>query len=57
MANSYARHMLLSRDKMEGNFLESIENIESSDIREAAGNFLAKNDYVMVTIMPSEDKK
>jgi len=57
VANSYARHMLLSGNKMEGNFLENIENIDSSDVRKAAGNFLTKNDYVLVTIMPSEEDK
>jgi len=57
VANSYARHMLMSEDKTEGNFLESIENIDSSDVRKAAGNYLTKNDYVMVTIMPREDDK
>lgn len=57
VANSYARHMHMSGDSIEGNFLENIENVDSSDIRKAAGNYLAKSDYVMVTIMPREDKK
>jgi len=57
VANSYARHMLMSADETEGNFLESIEKIDSSDVRKAAGDYLAKNDYVMVTIMPRKDDK
>jgi predicted Zn-dependent peptidase len=47
----------MSGDSIEGNFLENIENVDSSDIRKAAGNYLAKSDYVMVTIMPREDEK
>jgi zinc protease len=57
VANSYARHMLMSGDEIEGNFLESIENIDSSDVRKAAGDYLTKNDYVLVTIMPREENK
>lgn len=57
VANSYARHMHMSGDTEGGNFLESIANIDSSDVRKAAGNYLTKNDYVMVTIMPREEDK
>lgn len=57
VANSYARYMHMSNDKIEGNFLENIESVDSSDIRKAAGNYLTKNDYVMVTIMPREEEK
>jgi predicted Zn-dependent peptidase len=57
VASSFARHMLMSGDNIEGNFLENIENVDSSDIRKAAGNYLTKNDYVMVTIKPREDNK
>jgi len=57
VANSYARYMHMSGDKIEGNFLENIENVDSSDVRNAAGRYLTKNDYVIVTIMPREDEK
>jgi predicted Zn-dependent peptidase len=57
VASSFARHMLMSGDKIEGNFLENIENVDSSDIRKAAGDYLSKNDYVVVTIMPKGDDK
>ncbi|MGB3861179.1 MAG: pitrilysin family protein [Candidatus Aminicenantaceae bacterium] len=57
IANSYARYMHMSNDEIEGNFLENIESVDSSDIRKAAGNYLTKNDYVMVTIMPREEEK
>lgn len=57
VANSYARHMLMSGEEAEGNFLEKIEKIDSSDVRKAAGDFLTKNDYVIVTIMPKEKSK
>jgi predicted Zn-dependent peptidase len=57
VANSYARHMHMSGETEGGNFLESIENVDSSDVRKAAGNYLTKSDYVMVTIMPREEDK
>ena len=57
VANSYARHMHMSGDKIEGNFLENIESVDSSDLRKAAANYLTKNDYVVVTIMPREEEK
>ncbi len=57
VASSYARHMLMSEGAEGGNFLENIEKVDSSDIRKAAGNYLTKSDYVMVTIMPREEKK
>ncbi len=57
VANSYARHMLMSEETIKGNFLDNIEKVDSSDIRKAAGNYLAKNDYVIVTIMPKEEDK
>ncbi len=55
VANSYARHMHMSGDTEGGNFLESIANIDSSDVRKAAGDYLTTSDYVMVTIMPLEE--
>jgi zinc protease len=57
VANSYARHMHLSGETEGGNFLECIDKVDSSDIRKAAGNYLTKSDYVMVTIMPREEDK
>jgi zinc protease len=57
VASSYARHMLMTGDETEGNFLENIENVDSSDVRKAAGDYLTKSDYVLVTIMPREDDK
>jgi zinc protease len=57
VANSYARHMHMSEDTIKGNFLDNIENVDSSEIRKAAGNYLTKNDYVIVTIMPKEKDK
>jgi predicted Zn-dependent peptidase len=57
VANSYARHMHMAGDTEGGNFLESIEKINSSDIRKAAGRYLTTNDYVVVTIMPREEDK
>lgn len=57
VADSYARHMHMSGGTEGGNFLENIENVDSSDLRKAAGNYLTKSDYVLVTIMPREDKE
>jgi len=54
VADSYARHMHMSGDSEGGNFLENIENVDSSDVRKAAGNYLTKSDYVVVTIVPRE---
>jgi zinc protease len=57
VANSFARDMLMTGNKIEGNFLENIENIDSSDVRKAAGDYLTKNDYVLVTIIPRDENK
>jgi predicted Zn-dependent peptidase len=57
IATSIARHMQLSAGTTPINFLEEIEKIDSSDLRQVAQKYLTKNDYVVVTITPKEEKK
>jgi predicted Zn-dependent peptidase len=57
IATSIARHMHLSAGTEPINFLEEIEKLNSSDLRQAAHKYLTKNDYVIVTITPKKEKK
>jgi zinc protease len=57
VANSLAKHMHMSEDTIKGNFIDNIDNVNSSALRKAAGRYLTTNDYVMVTIMPKEEEK
>lgn len=57
VADSYARHMHMSENTIKGSFLDNIEHVDSSEVRKAAGDYLSKNDYVMVTIMPKDKDK
>jgi predicted Zn-dependent peptidase len=57
VANSLARHMHMADDSNPINFIREIEKIESSDLREAAGDYLTTNDYIVVSIIPKKKKK
>jgi len=39
-----------------GIYLENIEKVSSSDLRETAGKYLSQKAYVIVTIMPLDKK-
>jgi predicted Zn-dependent peptidase len=56
VAISLARFMLLNEDPNRGSYLENIEKISSSDLRKAAGKYLSKGRYVIVTISPKKKK-
>jgi len=56
VATSLARFMLLNEDPNRGSYLENIEKISSSDLRKAAGKYLSKGRYVIVTISPKKKK-
>jgi len=57
IATSIARHMHLSAGTAPINFLEEIEKLDSSDLRQVAHEYLTRNDYVIVTITPKEKDK
>ena len=54
IAESLAKFMLMNEDPNRGNFLENINKITSSDLRKAAGKYLSKNAYVIVSIVPKK---
>ena len=57
VATSIARHMHLSAGTEPINFLEEIEKLNSSDLRQVAQKYLTISDYVIVTITPKKEKK
>jgi len=54
VAESLAKFMLINEDPNRGNYLENINKITSSDLRKAAGKYLSKNAYVIVSIVPKK---
>lgn len=52
LAQSLVRYFLLNRQKERGSYLEKINKITSSDLREVAGKYLSKGNYVAVKIVP-----
>ena len=56
VARSLARFMLLNENPERGSFLENIEKVNSSDLRQAAGEYLGTGRYVIVSIYPKKDK-
>ncbi|MBN1270686.1 MAG: insulinase family protein [Candidatus Aminicenantes bacterium] len=56
VANSLVRYILINDDTRRGSYLENIEKISSSDIRKAAGTYLGKGKYVIVSIKPNKKK-
>ena len=56
VATSLARFMLLNEDPNRGSYLENIDKISSSDLRKAAGKYLSKGRYVIMTISPKKKK-
>ncbi|MFW6159601.1 MAG: M16 family metallopeptidase [Acidobacteriota bacterium] len=57
IAQSMARYMLLNTQEERKSYLESIESINSSDIRKTAGEYLSRGNFVFVTILPLKEKK
>ncbi|MGB8951532.1 MAG: pitrilysin family protein [Candidatus Aminicenantales bacterium] len=56
VARALASSMLLSESTKKGNFMEAIERIDSSDLREAAARYFSRTEYVVVSIVPKKDK-
>ncbi len=54
LATSLARFMLLSDGQEGKNYLESIENVKSSDLRKAAAKYLGRGDFVVVAVVPKK---
>ena len=55
IATSLARFMLLTETRDRGDYLEHIEAIKTTDLRSAAGKYLAQKGLVVVTIRPQKD--
>ncbi len=55
-AISLARYLLLSENQEGGSYFENIAKLNSLDLRSAAGKYLSKGRYVIVTIFPKKKK-
>jgi zinc protease len=56
IATSLARFMLLTGTQDRGDYLEHIAAIDTTDLRSAAGKYLAQKGLVVVTIRPQKNK-
>ena len=56
LALSMAAHFLRSDGTDRGPYITNIESTTSSDMRRAAGDFLSKNGYVLLSIVPKKDQ-
>ncbi len=56
IAMSMARYMLLNEDPDRGNYLEKIDQVNSSRIRQIAGKHISQRAYVIISIVPKEKK-
>ncbi len=58
VASSLARYLLLQEGSQDRNYLKSIEKVNSSDLRQAAGRYLGSGRKVVVSVVPrAKDKK
>jgi len=57
IALSLATHTLMSEGPDRGKYIENIDNIDSSDLRKAAGEYLSGGKHVIVSIMPKNKKE
>lgn len=57
IAQSIAAHALRSDGTEREPYVINIESITSSDLREAAGNYLSKDGYALISIVPKKNKK
>jgi len=57
IAVSLARYLLLWNGSAERNYLQSIEKLSSSDLRQAAGKYLSGGKKVVVSIVPQKKGK
>ena len=56
LALSMAAHFLRSDGTDRGPYITNIENTTSTDMRKAAADFLSKNGYVLLSIVPKKNK-
>ncbi len=56
LALSMATHALRSDGSEREPYMDSIESITSSKLREAAGNYFSKGGYVLVSVVPKKGK-
>lgn len=54
IAVAMAKHMLLGKETADSGFLNIIDKISSSDLRQIAGKYWSKGEYVVVTILPEK---
>ena len=52
-----ATHALRSDGTERSSYIINIDNLTSSDLRKAAGNYLSKDGYVLISITPKKNKK
>jgi predicted Zn-dependent peptidase len=58
LAMGLATHALRSKgNRNSGPYLENIERIESSDLRKVAFDYLSKNGYVIISVVPEKKKQ
>ena len=56
LALSMATHALRSDGSERVPYIDSIESISSSNLREAAGNYFSKGGYVLISVVPKKGK-
>jgi zinc protease len=56
IALGMATHAIRSDGSNHGAYIGNIENITSSDLRRAAGSYLSKDGYVIISIVPKKKK-
>ncbi len=57
VALSLATYAILNDGTERDPYVASIDRITSSDLREAAGNYLSQGGYVLISIVPQKNKK
>jgi predicted Zn-dependent peptidase len=57
LSTASARFLLLNRHAITGNYLESVEKISSTDLRQAAGKYLSGKKWVALAITPLTGKQ
>ena len=56
LAASLVRHMLLNTRADPGRYLDRIGRVDSTDLRKAAGRYLARGGYAAVSVVPIKGK-
>jgi predicted Zn-dependent peptidase len=56
LALALTRYILMTGGQKRGRYLDQIDKVSSSDLRRAAGQYLSKEKYVVVSIFPKNKK-